>query len=195
MVNNSAMINLLNLGKSMKFKGQKVYIRAPKRTEIEFIRSLWQDKKTMSEVGGIVKRTKREMLKWFLKMVNPQNKHNFYCLIFNHNNNPIGEVSFHRFNIINSSADLNIKVKYNYRGNGYAKESLLLLLNYFFNHFGGKIIKDKVAQYNISGQKFLKRFGFDKIESNKDYVLFSLTYKQFSKICKKNNYFKDIYHE
>lgn len=161
------------------YKGEKVYIRRPKYEEISYINRLWSDEETTGELGGPFSLTAEKAKTWYPKMVNPTDGKNFYCLIFNNHNEPVGEVSFHRYDTKTKTAELNIKIESIYRGNGYSTEALYLLLNYYFFEFGGETMNDPVLLENKRGQHFLLKFGFDHIESEKDVFLLRMTKDKF----------------
>ncbi|OEF99001.1 hypothetical protein BHF71_09945 [Vulcanibacillus modesticaldus] len=164
------------------FKGKKVYIRRPKYDGISYINKLWSDEETTSELGGPFSLTEEKAKTWYPKMVNPTDGKNFYCLIFNYNNEPVGEVSFHRYNSKTKTAELNIKIEGKHRGNGYSKEALQLILNYFFFEFGGEIMIDPVLLENKRGQQLLLNFGFERDESEKDIFLLRMSKERFIKL-------------
>lgn len=64
----------------------------------------------MKEVGGAVVFRKKRYQDWYQQMVNPGDGKNHYCLIYNHQNKVVGEVSFHRFNSDEKLAEFNIKI-------------------------------------------------------------------------------------
>lgn len=51
-----------------------------------------------------------EFQDWFKIMISPGNDKDFYCLIFNMNDEPVGEISFHRFDKNTKTAEFNIKI-------------------------------------------------------------------------------------
>ncbi len=141
-------------------KGESVFIRPPEPDEMQWIRKLWADTRTMKEVGGTILLDENESESWYRRMVFPGNGTNCYCLIFTNSGTPVGEVSFHRWNWKKRSADFNIKIEASLRGKGYGRDAILLLLRYFFCEAGGSLIVDDVAKGNIPGQKALLNFGF-----------------------------------
>lgn len=160
-----------------KKSGDLVYIKQPEFNELDYVAKLWSDKETMKDVGGTVTLPEQRKKDWYAKMVKPTDGKNFYCLIYNKQNKPVGEVSFHRFNQIKKSAELNIKVQNKYRRKGYGKEALKLLLEYYFNEFGGEVITDEVI--NIKGQRALAKFGFEIISKSEYRVSFKMTKEGF----------------
>ncbi|MGI1690400.1 GNAT family N-acetyltransferase [Thermoanaerobacter uzonensis] len=163
-------------------KGKNIYIRPPKYEETAYINKLWSDVDTTGEVGGPFFLPEEKVSSWFQKMVDPTDGHNFYCLIFNNKDEPVGEVSFHRFDDSTKTAELNIKIERIHRGKGYAKEALFLLLDYYFNEFGGEIMIDPVLLSNKKAQKMLLSFGFEHDPSNKEVFLLKMTKDMFNKI-------------
>jgi RimJ/RimL family protein N-acetyltransferase len=143
-------------------QGVKVYMRQPRFEEGSFIRSLWADPETMAPVGGTHDLPETEFPAWFAKMVNPGDLANCYCLIFNQEDIPVGEISFHAWSQQQRTARLNIKVLAKYRGNGYAKDALLPFLAWFFGPAGGLTMTDDVGLDNHGGQSLLRSLGFEQ---------------------------------
>ena len=157
--------------------GKLIYIKQPDFDELDYVSELWSDEETMKDVGGVIFFPKEKREAWYIKMVDPSDGKNFYCLIYTLDDVPVGEVSFHRFDSEKRKADLNIKIQSKYRNKGYAKEAMKLLLSYYFYDFGGEVIYDNVI--NENGQKALQSFGFE-IESKSDIeILFKITKERF----------------
>ncbi len=126
-----------------------------------FIRWLWSDVETMKPVGGPICLSDDQARHWFGKMINPGSPTDCYRLIFNDQNEPVGEISFHRLNFNNMTAEFNIKIASIKQGRGYAKKAMIVFLDFFFNQFGGNNIIDDLALGNDRGQKVLVDFGFE----------------------------------
>lgn len=165
-----------------RLRGQNVYIRPPRYEEIDYINKLWSDINTTGEIGGPFYLSNEKAEVWFPKMVNPIDKKNYYCLVFNNNHQPVGEVSFHRYDCKRKAAEINVKIEGIHRGNGYSKEAVYLLLKYFFDDFGGEAIYDNVLNKNRSGQKALLSFGFELVSMDDDVSLFIMTKETFKKL-------------
>lgn len=163
-------------------KGRSIYIRQPEFEELEFVAALWADHETMRAVGGPIVFARDRWKAWYESMVEPGDGKNFYCLIFNKSNKPVGEVSFHRYDKSSGTAELNVKVLHRYRGKAYGKEAVLLLLDYYFNEFGGEIITDTVAINNTGGQKVLLNLGFEHEMSNEEVFLVKMTKEKYTSI-------------
>ncbi|ERI89642.1 hydrolase, NUDIX family [Clostridiales bacterium oral taxon 876 str. F0540] len=164
---------------AVEFKkwGSLVYIKQPSIEQLDYVAELWNDEETMKDVGGVISFPIEKRDVWYRKMVQPSDRKNFYCLIFTMDDIPVGEVSFHRYDAEERKADFNIKVQAKYRGKGYAKEAMKLMLSYYFYDIGGQTIYDEVI--NRNGQEVLKKFGFKAIEKNSQSILFKLTKEKF----------------
>ena len=146
-------------------RGKLVYLREPKRVEVSFVQALWADNETMAAVGGTHSLPTDRFDRWFAHMVDPGNPETCYCLIFNKDHIPVGEISFHWWNSVHQSAVLNIKVMAKHRGHGYATDALRTFLSWFFTQAGGRKMIDDVALDNQSGQRLLKSLGFEQVSN------------------------------
>ncbi|MBU1356067.1 MAG: GNAT family N-acetyltransferase [Candidatus Edwardsbacteria bacterium] len=157
-------------------------LRSPRPDEMEYIQKLWADPLTMAEVGGPIHLTDEQAEKLYARMISPGSETDRYFLIFNQNDQPVGEISFHRYDPSSGTAEFNIKIEHQHRSKGYAKKAVPLLLRYFFFDFGGKIMCDPVAPDNQPGQKALIKFGFKKDILRQDVCLLKMTKEDFSDI-------------
>ena len=107
---------------------------------------------------------------------------NVYCLVYNENQRPIGEISFHCYDENEKSASFNIKIQARYRGKGYAKATMDLMLDYYFNEFGGEVMIDEVI--NERGIRVLMSYGFEKVDKTEVGILLRLTKDKFNQIQK-----------
>jgi 8-oxo-dGTP pyrophosphatase MutT (NUDIX family)/RimJ/RimL family protein N-acetyltransferase len=165
------------LSNNFRKDGNLVYIKKPDFDELDYVEELWADEETMIDVGGCIVFPMERRNEWYKRMVNPTDDRNFYCLIYTKSGMPVGEVSFHRFDEVERKADFNIKIQNKFRGKGYGKEAMHLLLSYYFYDYSGQVIYDHVA--NEKGQKALRNFGFDIVSRSDNEILFSLTRDRF----------------
>ncbi len=140
--------------------GLRVRLRAPMVEELSFIQTLWNDPETMALVGGPCSMTDEQMRAWYARMVTPGEGTDLYLLIFSEEDEPIGEVSFHRLDRETMQADFNIKVLASQRGKGYGSEAIALMLEYFFVDLGGETMIDDLALDNLVGRRTMEGFGF-----------------------------------
>lgn len=150
----------------------------PTKTDLPFIDRLWRDEATMKAVGGPVCLTKEKMEKWFERMVDPGSLTDRYFIVF-YDKLPVGEASFHRFDPITKTGDLNIKVLAKHRGHGIAKRALEQLLKIYFTEFKAEAIFDPVAIRNLAGQRFLADFGFQLLKKDSEAAVFKLSKEKF----------------
>lgn len=162
--------------------GKLVYIKQPEVNELNFIKELWSDYETMKDVGGTFELPEEKWELFYKKMISPTDGKNFYCLIYNYDNIPVGEVSFHGYDSATKIARFNIKVQNRFRNNGYGSEATRLMLEYYFNEFGGKIIMDTVG--NEVGKNTIAKAGFEAIRKYGNEITYRLTKENFLKIHK-----------
>lgn len=163
--------------------GKSIYLKEPKITDYEIIKNIWEDEDTMEDVGGVILLPNDKYIMWYEKMIIKGKDRNRYFLIIDKvSNKCLGEISFHRYNINTKTAELNIKILKRFRGQGKAKESLDLLLDYYFNTFKGSIIQDHIGINNINGLNILINYGFEEKYRNKEEILIELTKSKFNKI-------------
>lgn len=165
--------------------GKRVRLRPPRWEEIAFVRWLWGDPETMQPVGGPIHLTEEAARDWFTRMVDPGRPTDFYCLIFNEESAPIGEISFHRLDQANMTANFNVKIASARRGQGYAGEAMSVFLDYFFNQLGGRVMLDDVALDNQAGQQALLRFGFEHDPGVPDVFRLRLTRERFNALAER----------
>lgn len=162
-------------------QANEITIRHPRLEELSYIQRLWADPLTMAEVGGPIRLDPEQAAQWFSRIVSPGSETDIYFLIFNKDDQPVGEISFHRYDLSTGIAEFNIKIEHCHRGRGYAKQAVPLLLRYFFFDFGGKIMCDPVALDNQSGQEVLVKLGFKKDTSRSDVCLLKMSKEEFLK--------------
>ena len=156
-------------------RGTNVSLSPPRIDDLVFTRALWSDADTMEVVGGIVELSQEKAKKRFADLVDFGGPGNNYCLILNEHGEPVGEVSFHRFDPITRSAGLNIKVLASHRGLGYGKDALATFLAFFFGPVGGRVMTDNVGIGNRLGQRLLLSSGFEIDERFKDVCMMAMT--------------------
>ncbi|MGE8203485.1 GNAT family N-acetyltransferase [Heyndrickxia sp. NPDC080065] len=166
-------------------RGKNVSLRKPSYEELEYVKWLWADEETMKATGGPINFREEDKKRWYEIMVSPSNGKHFYCLIFNKENKPVGEVSFHKYDKIAKTAEFNIKIANPERGKGYASEATKLLLDYYFNVWNGEIMRDSIAIDNTVGQKALLNLGFEKVYSDEKVFLAAMTKEKFNRRYKK----------
>ncbi len=157
--------------------GKKVYIKQPEYSEMAYVSELWSDEATMEGIGGVFNFSEDKWEPFYKKMVSPSDGKNFYCLIYNNKDIPVGEVSFHGYDLVTKTARFNIKVHDKHRRRGYGKEAINLLLEYYFQEFGGNIMMDTVR--TEKGIELSKKFKFEQIGKAKEGITCRITKEKF----------------
>ena len=117
----------------------------PRITDWPYVKAIWEDPETMQDVGGIQELSEDRYESWFKKVIVDEKQKNKYYLIFDKKENKcLGEVSFHRYDIGTKTAQLNIKVKKEYRDKGVGSRAIGLLLEYYFTEWKGEVMEDAV---------------------------------------------------
>ena len=160
----------------------QIELRKPTENDMAFIRWLWSDFETMKPVGGPFHMTDEQARDWFSEIIDPGNPSDYYPLIFNKLNEPVGEISFHHLNSISMTAVFNIKIASKKRGKGYAKNAMLLFLDIFFNQLNGSMMIDEVALDNQIRQIMLLDFGFEHDTRTFDVFRVTLTRERFNSL-------------
>ena len=157
--------------------GKKIYIKKPDLIELSYTQRLWNDTDTMADVGKVVDFPRYKWETFYKRSVNPTDGKNFYCLVYTHDNTPIGEVGFHGYDIPTKTARLNIRIENVFRGKGYGKEALDLILDYFFQEFGGEYILESLKDDTY--KEFIEKEGFKFVSKNKVESIYRLSKRNY----------------
>jgi RimJ/RimL family protein N-acetyltransferase len=163
-----------------------IELKLPTHDDMQFIRWLWSDSDTMKPLGGPIHLTDEQAKYWFTEMIDPGSPTDCYRLIFNNRNEPVGEISFHGFNLDDKTAEFNIKIASTVQGKGYAKKAMIVFLDFFFNQFGGRLLVDDVASDNFRGQNVLLNFGFEHEANIKNVFSLRMTRERYNELCHPN---------
>ncbi|PWX66041.1 GNAT family N-acetyltransferase [Clostridium perfringens] len=159
-------------------EGRKVYIRTPYLEELGYTEKLWGDMESMTDVGKTISFPRYKWDSFYKKMVSPTDGRNLYCLVFDYNDNPVGEASFHGYDSITKTARLNVRIENSHRGKGYGSEAVHLILECFFNEFGGLYMLDTVSL--DENRERLEKIGFKIMYKNKDGYSYRLSKDDFN---------------
>lgn len=142
---------------------KRVYLKTPSFTDVtDYVRYLWSDEETMKDVGGTHEMGEERAKRWFASWIQPGNRDRRYFLIARKADDlPVGEACFYSYDPDTKIAKCSMNIEARYRGNGYAKDALELLLRLYFGEFGGEVIVDDIAAVNQRAQHVFCRFGFE----------------------------------
>ncbi|QSO54226.1 GNAT family N-acetyltransferase [Alicyclobacillus curvatus] len=144
-------------------QGTTVYLKTPAQTDVMgYIRHLWADEDSMRDVGGTHQVDEERARRWFAKWIRPGSDDRTYFLVFRREDDvPVGEACFYNLICTTGMAHYSMNIEAKFRGNGYAKEALELLLRFYFEEFGGEVMVDDIAPDNIRAQQMFIKFGFE----------------------------------
>lgn len=163
--------------------GQSIRLRLPRPDELSFIRSLWGDRETMAAVGGTVEFPETRAREWYARMVDPGGPSDCYCLVLDRDDAPVGEISFHKWDPVRRSAELNVKTLATHRRRGLAGDALRTFLAFFFDRVGGRLMVDDVALGNPAGLRLLRSVGFEEQEAGSESCRMTLARTTYMKHC------------
>lgn len=171
-------------------QGRNIELRPPRQEEMKFVRWLWSDPETMEPVGGVFDLTDQQAHEWFTREINPGRPEDCYLLILTEQGQPVGGISFHHLHRQSMTAEFNLKIADKERRKGYAKEAMLLFLDYFFNSLKGRVLIDDVALDNKAGQQALLSFGFEHDSKVKDVFGLLMTRERYNTLYRRNKAFR-----
>lgn len=157
--------------------GKEIYIKTPDFEELEYTRKLWADHDSMVDVGKVVEFPKIQWKSFYKKMINPTDGKNLYCLVYTYDNIPVGEASFHGYDSATKTARFNIRIEESKRKKGYGTEAARLILEFYFQEFGGELIVDTVK--DDKSRYALEKFGFKFINRNRDQFVYRMSKEEF----------------
>lgn len=163
--------------------GREVRLRLPHLDDLPFIRTLWGDPETMAAVGGPIDFPEPRAGEWFAEMVDPGGPSNCYCLILDRDDEPIGEISFHKWDPVQRSAELNVKTLAARRRQGFAGDALRTFLAFFFGPVGGQLMVDEVAAGNQAGLRLLESAGFERVSERAEFCRLTITKRTYLDRC------------
>ena len=149
----------------------KLRLYKPKLEDLWFKSKMLADKDTMSynnRFGGTIEFKEVDWKDWYDYWIVECNNERYYRYLVDDNNNFVGEIAYHldydtKFYI----ADIIVYAKY--RGKGFGKQGLQLLLDEAKKN-GLKEIYDDIAIDN-SAIKLFKEFGFYEIYRTDDIIM------------------------
>lgn len=165
--------------------GKRVYIKRPSLQELEYTEKLWGDLETMADVGRVIDFPESKWESFYKKMISPTDGRNFYCLVYNLEDEAVGEVGFHGYDSATKTARLNIRIENKFRRNGYGIEALRIILDYFFNEFGGNYIVETVKDEPY--KTILEKEGFKFINKNKQESIYRISKDEFLSTARMRN--------
>lgn len=175
------------MNKIFRRNGKKIYIKSPQYEDVEFVRELWSDYDSMKEFGGTFYLNDEKWRLFYKNMVYPTDKRNYYTLVYNYDDKPIGEASFHGYDSATQMAELNIKIKKQFRTKEIVEEAIKLIIEFYFYEFCGSVLIEKTPEGYYYDS--LISLGFQVIDKGREFYTLKLTEGEFGSrkksCCKK----------
>lgn len=143
----------------MNLKGEKVFLRAIERDDIEFLREMINDPEMEKNVGGwSFPISKYEQEKWFENQI--QNKNDIRYII-EVEEKKIGLVTITDIDWKNRKACNGIKLYNNdVRGKGYGTDTIKTIMKYAFEELQLNKLYSVILEYNIPSLNLYKKCGW-----------------------------------
>lgn len=159
-----------------KMKNIKLYI--PKENELDFAKNILNDPATMAynkgydffpgydKETGTITHDDTYWKKWYeLYFSNPGTF--FYAYIYDQDlKSFVGDVNFHSSRLNDFTRDIGIVIKDEFRGQGYGKLGLKLLVNKAFSYDSIRALANNFEKERVFALKIHKELGFKPIENN-----------------------------
>jgi RimJ/RimL family protein N-acetyltransferase len=159
--------------------GNSIFFRPPEKEDLEFIRELWEKPGTPGDLKKNTGYPDSSQEDWYNNLVSPKDRTCFYCLVFSKIPEIVGEVTFYNYNEENSSANLFMRIIEEQRKKNFGRDTIELILHYFFFRWGGHVIYCELEPDNFLAQRILMKFGFEPVFEESDKFKVKMTLNQF----------------
>ncbi len=176
----------------MKLEGKRIILRPYRKSDANDLAEKINHKDIARYTTNIPYPYSLEDAKKFIKSLQEKAKKKQPCcfgIFLRENKEFIGGIGIHNINFKNKNAETGYWLNKDYRGNGYAKEALELVLDYAFKKLKLRRVYAKVMTPNKPSYKLLEKVGFKKegtlrkeIEKNKktlDVYIYGLLKEEF----------------
>jgi len=161
----------------MIYKFGNVYFREILPRDLEPLRIMHNDPKTLSMLTDPTQVTKGMQKKWYESLkASLKSKRYAYCIKSNGKEILLGMIRFDQIDKINRNMLVGMDVIPNLRGQGYGSLGFKLILDYCFNRLRMHKATLYTADYNKVAINLYKKFGFKKEGILKEHLLKSGKY-------------------
>ena len=146
------------------------------------------------DIFKYVKRDPNEVISWFKNYNSMEEYYDSlekektyeFLLYLKDSNEPIGEISFDRFNEKLKSLEIACWIHPKFWGKGYAKEAIIVLMNYIYS-LGYDNIVYSYDEGNERSKKLSDKIGFNKLNTIDTYNYFGEV-KKYINVMSKDDY-------
>jgi RimJ/RimL family protein N-acetyltransferase len=157
------------------FKGEKVNLVPFEEDHIMIVREWINNEDITSCMGRRFPVSKRDQIKWYDNI--SQDKTKKKLIIVDGKDREVGMVSIFNIDHKNQKTEIGVFINKEDQGNGYAKESLKMLVSFVFDELNMHKIYAHINSLNISSLQLFKKIGFilesrdiDSVYQNGEFV-------------------------
>ncbi|MBE50949.1 MAG: hypothetical protein CMP51_04580 [Flavobacteriales bacterium] len=155
-------------------EGENIYIRKPIESDLEFLFNTENNQNLWKYGSENIEFSKNDILDFILNSKLPINITKQQRFIICKNNKSIGIIDLFNYNSI--SVSLGIYIEKSYRKNGFASESLKMLISYCCDNLKLAYIYCSVKDNNIASISLFESMGFiqKSVLGNTNYYVYSI---------------------
>lgn len=160
-------------------KGTAIYLRAIEPKDLDFLFEIENDE-DLWEVSGTQTPYSKFVLKQYLEQAHIdiyQAKQLRLVVAKNQDDSPVGLIDLFDFDPQHKRVGMGIVITSENQGQGFAKESIELLINYCFSILQLHQIYANILEDNLKSINLFTQLGFDQIGIKKDWNFFKNNYK------------------
>lgn len=146
------------------WEGKKVRLRGLEPEDVDFFYNWNLETETQRNLAWIwFPTTKTSQIEWIKKeSINKGESDEFFFVIENKAGKQVGSISSNTVNKIDGTFRYGIGIIESARQKGYAKEAIIILLNYFFNELRYNKVNACVYEFNEPSKILHEKLGFKK---------------------------------
>ena len=182
------------------FVGNKIKLCAISEKHTEYFYKMFNDIEIQRNADIVKNPTSIEQVQKFIENNKENTDFSFWFAIEDLEGNCVGDIDINDPDIRNGKFKYGVSILPEHRGNGYAKEAIILVLNYYFNELRFNKANAEIHEFNEVSIKLNESIGFIRegeireslyVEGRyKSEYLYGITKKEYNK-----KYRKEIYNK
>lgn len=144
------------------FEGKKIKLTAITEKHSEYFYHMFNDMELQRNADFIKNPTSIEQVMKTIEEIQNANEFDFWFVIEDLEGNIVGDIDINDPEIRHGTFKYGISILPEYRGNGYAKEAILIELNYYFNELRFNKANAEIHAFNKISKKLNESIGFKK---------------------------------
>lgn len=174
--------------------GKYITLRAPEPSDADLLYQ-WENDFELWKVSNTTKPFSKNLINKYIENEHLdifQLKQLRLMIVTAVSHETIGMIDLFDFDVYNSSAGVGIMIHKDYRENGYAYDSLVVLCDYVFNFLNIHQIFCNISENNLKSIKLFEKAGFEKNGLKKDWIFNGNNYENvfFYQKINQNHIFK-----